>query len=239
MYDICYSLTLTMTQKTYIKDITNLVRPTYKARRFYSTCLILLLPLIYMQIGHTHGGGLAADGCHNDRKNGGRHCHSSPPRTKSDNNPLTSNPTNKNAQAPYSQSEYNRQEWKYKKHTFNSTIGFYSGVTCLAGIDIDHVVSLKDAHNSGGRLWNPDRKLGFANDRKNLVPSCSEINRSKGASLPLKFIARTDDGSGVEFDFTKNNICKYLIKYKEVKAKYQLSFNTNDAGVFNDCELSI
>ncbi|WP_409644894.1 excalibur calcium-binding domain-containing protein [Sphingorhabdus sp.] len=22
-----------------------------------------------------HGGGLAADGCHNDRNNGGRHCH--------------------------------------------------------------------------------------------------------------------------------------------------------------------
>ena len=22
-----------------------------------------------------HGGGLAADGCHSDRKNGGRHCH--------------------------------------------------------------------------------------------------------------------------------------------------------------------
>lgn len=22
-----------------------------------------------------HGGGLAADGCHNDRQNGGRHCH--------------------------------------------------------------------------------------------------------------------------------------------------------------------
>lgn len=25
-----------------------------------------------------HGGGLAADGCHNDRKNGGRHCHRGP-----------------------------------------------------------------------------------------------------------------------------------------------------------------
>ena len=24
---------------------------------------------------YAHGGGLAADGCHNDRKNGGRHCH--------------------------------------------------------------------------------------------------------------------------------------------------------------------
>jgi len=26
-------------------------------------------------IAFAHGGGLAADGCHNDRKNGGRHCH--------------------------------------------------------------------------------------------------------------------------------------------------------------------
>lgn len=25
-----------------------------------------------------HGGGLAADGCHNDRKRGGRHCHRAP-----------------------------------------------------------------------------------------------------------------------------------------------------------------
>lgn len=32
-----------------------------------------------------HGGGLAADGCHNDRKNGDRHCHGgtqSPPRVQ-------------------------------------------------------------------------------------------------------------------------------------------------------------
>lgn len=26
-----------------------------------------------------HGGGLNAEGCHNDRKNGGYHCHRSPP----------------------------------------------------------------------------------------------------------------------------------------------------------------
>lgn len=26
-----------------------------------------------------HGGGLNADGCHNDRKNGGYHCHRAPP----------------------------------------------------------------------------------------------------------------------------------------------------------------
>ena len=239
MYDICYSLTLTMTQKIYIKDITNLVRPTYKARRFYSTCLIILLPLMYTQTGYTHGGGLAADDCHNDRKKGERHCHTARSKTKSANNPYISTPNNKNARDLYSQSSYDRREWKYKKYTFTNTIGFYSGVTCLIGIDIDHVVSLKDAHYSGGRLWDPERKSKFANDVQNLVPSCSEINRSKGASLPLKFIARADDGSGVEFDFTKNNICKYLKIYKKVKVKYQLSFNANDASTFNYCKLSI
>ena len=228
-----------MTQKTYIKDITSLVRPTYKARRFYSTCLILLFPLIYTQIGHAHGGGLAADGCHNDIKNGGKHCHRNPSKTKSDNTTSASIPANKNTRDPYSQSKYNRREWKYKKHTFTNTIGFYSGVTCLAGIDIDHVVSLKDAHYSGGHLWSPDRKSKFANDVQNLVPSCSGINRSKGASLPLKFIARADDDSGLEFDFTEGSICKYLKKYKEVKVKYQLSFNTNDVNTFDNCGLSI
>ena len=29
-------------------------------------------------VANAHPGGLAADGCHNDRKNGGRHCHRGP-----------------------------------------------------------------------------------------------------------------------------------------------------------------
>ena len=36
-------------------------------------CLLALAPA-----ASAHPGGLAADGCHNDRKNGGRHCHRSP-----------------------------------------------------------------------------------------------------------------------------------------------------------------
>lgn len=34
-----------------------------------------LLALAHTSIAWAHPGGLAADGCHNDRKNGGRHCH--------------------------------------------------------------------------------------------------------------------------------------------------------------------
>lgn len=44
-------------------------------------CLILLTASTMPSPVQAHPGGLAADGCHNDRRNGGRHCHggSSPP----------------------------------------------------------------------------------------------------------------------------------------------------------------
>lgn len=41
------------------------------------TCFALLLvsPFLVEKEARAHGGRTAADGCHNDRKNGGRHCH--------------------------------------------------------------------------------------------------------------------------------------------------------------------
>jgi hypothetical protein len=45
-----------------------------------------------------HGGGLNAEGCHNDRKNGGYHCHrSSKPRTNPDPPPRAGQPASRNA----------------------------------------------------------------------------------------------------------------------------------------------
>ena len=38
----------------------------------------LLVSIWPASIAVAHGGGLAADGCHNDRQNGGRHCHRAP-----------------------------------------------------------------------------------------------------------------------------------------------------------------
>ncbi|MEN8859012.1 excalibur calcium-binding domain-containing protein [Qipengyuania flava] len=40
--------------------------------------LLLLGSLFAAAPAEGHPGGLAADGCHNDRKNGGRHCHRGP-----------------------------------------------------------------------------------------------------------------------------------------------------------------
>lgn len=40
--------------------------------------LLALWALLAPSQSFAHPGGLAADGCHNDRKNGGRHCHRGP-----------------------------------------------------------------------------------------------------------------------------------------------------------------
>lgn len=49
---------------------------------FLGIAVVMAAPF---SVAIAHGGGLAADGCHNDRKNGGRHCHGggqSPPRAQ-------------------------------------------------------------------------------------------------------------------------------------------------------------
>lgn len=40
--------------------------------------ILFLASLVAPAPAEGHPGGLAADGCHNDRKNGGRHCHRGP-----------------------------------------------------------------------------------------------------------------------------------------------------------------
>lgn len=65
------------------------VHPQSKGLRFgmhpYFFFRLALIALAFLLTGtwtalpaRAHPGGLAADGCHNDRKNGGRHCHRGP-----------------------------------------------------------------------------------------------------------------------------------------------------------------
>ncbi|WP_244244068.1 excalibur calcium-binding domain-containing protein [Marilutibacter alkalisoli] len=44
--------------------------------------LIIASQLAWPHAAAAHGGGLNAQGCHNDRKNGGYHCHRSPAAPK-------------------------------------------------------------------------------------------------------------------------------------------------------------
>jgi len=161
----------------------------------------------------SHGGGLNSEGCHNNKKNSDYHCHSKKISSK----------------------KYNRKLFQYKSYSPDTDIGFYTLSKC--DTNIDHVVSLKDAHDSGAGIWNNSLKEKFANDKSNHVPSCSRVNSSKGAATPLNFLRKSSDGRGLEYEI--KSFCSYLEIYYKVKTKYKLNFNKNNPELFSKCGLNI
>ena len=140
-----------------------------------------------------------------------------------------------NAAIAYS-SGYNRTDFSYKSYKPTTSIGFYTNQSCDF-INVDHVVSLKDAYDSGAALWSVSKKEAFANDRSNHVPSCGRVNSSKGSAGPKDFLRRSNDGKGLEYEIVRH--CEYVRKYHAVKIKYGLSFASNHKGTFSDCGVDI
>ena len=134
------------------------------------------------------------------------------------------------------QNLYSRSDFNYKSYKPNTSIGFYTGQTCSA-IDIDHVVSLKDAYDAGGASWSLSKKQSFANDKANHVPACASVNRSKGASTPSVFLRKSNDGKGLEYEIIA--FCEYVSIYHSVKLKYELSFDGNRRDTFKSCDITI
>ena len=128
---------------------------------------------------------------------------------------------------------YDRKDFNYRSYKPNTAIGFYTGKTCDF-INIDHVVSLKDAYESGAASWSDSKKQTFANDRRNHVPSCGRVNSSKGSAAPKDFLRRSSDGRGLDYKIVR--WCEYVIKYHSVKQAYGLSFIVNDRSIFERCD---
>ena len=66
-------------------------------------------------------------------------------------------------------------------------LGAYSGkaFTDASQLDIDHLVPLKEAHESGGHAWNAYKRRDYANDLgdpNTLIAVDRGLNRQKGAS---------------------------------------------------------
>ena len=131
---------------------------------------------------------------------------------------------------------YDRKDFNYRSYKPNTAIGFYTGKACDF-INIDHVVSLKDAHDSGAASWSDSKKQTFANDRRNHVPSCGRVNSSKGSAVPKDFLRRSRDGKGLDYKIVR--WCEYVTKYHAVKIKYGLSFRANNRQLFSSCDFEI
>ena len=131
---------------------------------------------------------------------------------------------------------YNRAQFYFQSYKPDTSIGFYTNQTC-SSINIDHVVSLKDAHDSGASSWSTYKKRTFANDKANHVPSCGRVNSSKGSTGPKDFLRRSNDGKGLEYKIVR--FCEYVEKYYAVKVRYGLSFESNSAETFASCGVAL
>jgi hypothetical protein len=131
---------------------------------------------------------------------------------------------------------YNRDSFYFQSYKPNTSIGFYTNQSCDF-INIDHVVSLKDAYDSGAASWSTYKKRTFANDRANHVPSCGRVNSSKGSAGPKDFLRRSNDGKGLDYEIVR--FCEYVQRYYAVKVEYGLSFDGNDSATFESCGASI
>jgi len=130
---------------------------------------------------------------------------------------------------------YNRAQFYFQSYKPNTSIGFYTNKACDF-INIDHIVSLKDAYESGAASWGASKKESFANDRDNHVPSCGPVNSSKGSAVPSDFLRRSNDGRGLEYEIVR--FCEYLQKYYAVKVKYGFSLQGNRENTFESCGIT-
>jgi hypothetical protein len=91
----------------------------------------------------------------------------------------------------------------------------YTGRTYPAAnptnFDIDHVVALHDAWNSGAWTWTRARRIAFANDPADLVLTTASANRSKGDQDPSTWAPASHDGA-----------CFYARTYRAIKLRWRL-----------------
>jgi len=90
------------------------------------------------------------------------------------------------------------------------------------GLDVDHVVALKEAWDSGAHSWSPQRRAAFANDLtddRSLVAVSASSNRSKGDRDPSNWLPPRSAA-----------ICPYLSDWVAVKARWSLSMDPSEYG---------
>jgi hypothetical protein len=205
--------------------------------------LIVCSPVVY-----SHGGPTDSTGGHKNNKTGEYHCHREPCFSNQKKRRETTNLTlggesynrkdwphwidmdgdcqNERAEALIAAS---LTEVKFKRDK-NCVVSQgkwfdpYSGgnFTDARKLDIDHIIPLKEAHISGGNLWNREQRRIFANDPENLLVVSARENREKGAKDPAKWLP----------DSTSYH-CEYVRTWLRVKTKYALAIDLEEKDAIN------
>ena len=94
--------------------------------------------------------------------------------------------------------------------------------TSPSNLDVDHVVPLKEAWDSGAWAWTSGRRQAFANDLsdpRSLIAVSASQNRSKGDKDPSNWIPAQ-----------QSYVCTYLADWVAIKAQWGLSMDQSEAG---------
>lgn len=95
-------------------------------------------------------------------------------------------------------------------------------------LDIDHIVPLKEAWDSGASKWTDTKREDFANDYENLIAVKNSLNRQKGAKDPAQWLP-----PHLEYH------CEYISRWVYIKKKYSLEMDIKEqekiAGLLQNC----
>lgn len=103
---------------------------------------------------------------------------------------------------------------------------YYDGVsqTSASALDIDHVVALAEAWDSGARSWTASRREAYANDlgdSHTLVGVTASLNRSKGDQDVAEWLPPIND-------------CRYIKDWVTAKIRWGLSQDSAEKAALRD-----
>jgi uncharacterized protein DUF1524 len=82
-------------------------------------------------------------------------------------------------------------------------------------VDIDHLVPLAEAWDSGARTWSSGHRRSFANDvgdSRSLVAVTDNVNQSKGDQDPAEWLPRsTGNGQVLDVEIPANGCCSLSV----------------------------
>lgn len=111
---------------------------------------------------------------------------------------------------------------KVKSGTLNDpytgqTIHFVRGRTTSSAVQIDHVVALENAWQSGARSWDSAKRTRFGNDMTNLLAVDGPANQDKGSASAAYWLPTNSAYR-----------CQYVARQIGIKTKYALTVTSRE-----------
>ena len=149
-------------------------------------------------------------------------------------------------QGSFERSDYGNHKSKICKPA--PLLDAYTSLLIIDDCQVDHVISLKEAHQSGGYKWNKEQKRRFSQYAANHIATKGCVNQSKGAHdvAEWKHYQRVNTTACKKSGYQVNDYGRCIIAQITVqtKAYFQLTVNKAEANVLqsnylSDCGQSI